>query len=137
MKRNILQIPIKSELKSKAESKAEKLGFSSVQEMIRVILTQITQNNIIKVDDICHKYKINYLGMFGSMARGNQNDDSDVDLLAKFSDDNQIGLFELDEIQREFEQRYGRKVDLITKINKYIKPEITKDLITVYENYEN
>ncbi|PIU73352.1 hypothetical protein CO009_02770 [Candidatus Shapirobacteria bacterium CG_4_8_14_3_um_filter_35_11] len=137
MKRNILQIPIKIELKIKAENKAEKLGFSSVQEMIRVILTQITQNNIIKVDDICNKYKINYLGMFGSMARGDKNDESDVDLLVKFNHNNKIGLFELDQIQREFERRYGRKVDLVTKINKYIEPEMTKDLITIYENYEN
>ena len=137
MKRHILQIPIKSELKSKAESKAEKLGFSSVQEMIRVILTQLTQDNLVKVDDICHKYKINYLGMFGSMARGDQNNNSDVDLLVKFGKNNKIGLFELDQIQREFERRYGRKVDLVTKINKYVEPEITKDLITVYKNHEN
>lgn len=137
MKRNILQIPIKSELKIKAENKAEKLGFSSVQEMIRVILTQITQSNVVKVDDICNKYKINYLGMFGSMARGDQNDNSDVDLLAKFKSNNKIGLFELDQIQREFERRYGRKVDLVTKINKYIEPDIMKDLVTIYEDNEN
>lgn len=137
MKRNILQIPIKTELKIKAENKAEKLGFSSVQEMIRVILTQITQSNAVKVDDICNKYKINYLGMFGSMARGDQNDNSDVDLLAKFKSNNKVGLFELDQIQREFERRYGRKVDLVTKINKYIEPDIMKDLVTIYENNEN
>lgn len=136
MKRNILQIPIKTELKIKAENKAEKLGFSSVQEMIRVILTQITQSNIVKVDDICDKYKINYLGMFGSMARGDQNTDSDVDLLVKFKNNSNIGLFELDQISREFERRYGRKVDLVTKVNKYIEPEMMKDLITIYENHE-
>jgi hypothetical protein len=75
--------------------------------------------------------------MFGSMARGDQKDGSDVDLLVKFKKNNKIGLFELDQVQREFERRYGRKVDLVTKINKYVKPEITKDLITIYENYEN
>ena len=133
MKRNILQVPIKPDLRTKAENKAEKLGFSSLQEMIRVILTQITQNNLVKVDDICHKYKINYLGMFGSMARGEQRADSEVELLVKFSDKNKIGLFELDQIQREFERRFGRKVDLVTKINKYIEPEAMKDLTTIYE----
>ena len=136
MKRTILQIPIKPALRAQAEKKAEKMGFSSVQEMIRILLTQITQDNSIQVDDICAKYKINYLGMFGSMARGEQSPNSDVDLLVKFSDTSTIGLFELDLIQREFERRYGRKVDLVTKLNKYIEPEARKDLITIYQNYE-
>lgn len=39
MKRTILQIPINPELKHAAEKKAENLGFSSLQEMIRVMLT--------------------------------------------------------------------------------------------------
>jgi predicted nucleotidyltransferase len=87
----------------------------------------------IEVDDICHKYKIDYLGMFGSMARGEAKIDSDVDLLVRFDDNNKIGLFELDDMQREFERRYGRKVDLVTKLNKYIEPEALKDLTTLYE----
>lgn len=133
MKRNILQIPIKTELRTKVEHKAKTLGFSSVQEMIRVILTQMTQDNFVKVDDICQKYKINYLGMFGSMARGEARIDSDVDLLVRFDPKNKIGLFEFDQIQRDFEMRFGRKVDLVTKINKYIEPEVNKDLTTIYE----
>ena len=133
MKRNILQIPIKPELRDKAEKKAEILGFSSVQEMIRVILTQLTNEKDIKVDDICEKYHINYLGLFGSTARGEARDDSDVDLLVRFDDKSHIGLFELDRIQREFEMRFGKKVDLVTKMNKYIQPEAMKDLKTIYE----
>ena len=133
MKRNILQIPIKIELRKKAEKQAEKLGFSSIQEMIRVLLTQITEENSIKIDDICSKYGIDYLGMFGSMARGEEKEESDVDLLVKFGNKNKVGLFELDQIQRVFERRFGRKVDLVTKINKYIEPEVMKDLKTIYE----
>jgi len=133
MKRNILQIPIKPELRDKAEKKAELLGFSSVQEMIRVMLTQITKEMDIRVDDICQKYNIKYLGLFGSTARGEARDDSDVDLLVRFDDTSQVGLFELDQIQREFEIRFGKKIDLVTKLNKYILPEAMKDLKTIYE----
>jgi len=136
MKRNILQIPIKTELREKAEKEADSLGFSSLQEMIRVMLTQITkkQDEIeFKVDDICDKYGINYLGLFGSVARGEQTKNSDVDLLVKFNKNNKIGLFELDNLQREFEKRLGKKVDLVTKLNKYIKPYALKDLKTIYE----
>jgi uncharacterized protein len=133
MKRNILQIPIKPELREKAEKKAEMLGFSSIQEMIRVMLTQLTKEMDIRVDDICQKYNINYLGVFGSTARGEARDDSDVDLLVRFDDTSRVGLFELDQIQREFEIRFGKKIDLVTKLNKYILPEAMKDLKTIYE----
>jgi uncharacterized protein len=133
MTRTILQIPMTPELKQAAEKKAESLGFSSLQEMIRVILTQLTTRVEVRVDDICEKYGISYLGLFGSMARGEAREDSDVDLLVKFNDSANIGLFELDRIQRDLEMRFGRKVDLVTKMNKYIQPEAMKDLKTIYE----
>ena len=121
------------ELKQTAEKKAESLGFSSLQEMIRVMLTQLTTRSEVQVDDICEKYGISYLGLFGSMARGEAREDSDLDLLVKFDDNSNIGLFELDRVQRDLEMRFGRKVDLITKLNKYIQPEAMKDLKTIYE----
>lgn len=136
MKRNILQIPIKVELREKAEREACDLGFSSLQEMIRVMLTQITKKQKgleFKVDDICNKYGINYLGLFGSVARGEETSESDVDLLVKFDKKRKMGLFGLAEVQGEFERRLGRKVDLVTKMNKYIKPYALNDLKTLYE----
>jgi len=133
MKRNILQIPIKTELRAKVEKRADQLGFSSVQEMIRVILTQLTKEKGINIDDICDQNGINYLGLFGSVARGEESEESDIDLLVKFDEKSKIGLFELDKIQRELEMRFGRKVDLVTKMNKYIKPEAMADIRTLYE----
>ena len=136
MKRNILQIPIKVELRNKAEDKAGDLGFSSLQEMIRVMLTQMTrEENKIEFDigGLCDKYGINYLGLFGSTARGEAKEDSDVDLLVKFDKDKKIGLFELDELQGELEKKLKKKVDLVTKLNKYIEPYVSKDIKTLYE----
>ncbi len=133
MKRTILQIPMTPKLKQAAEKKAESLGFSSLQEMIRVMLTQLTSRPEVRVDDICEKYGISYLGLFGSVARGEASEDSDIDLFVKFDDNTTIGLFELDRVQRDLEMRFGRKVDLVTRMNKYIKPEAMKDLKTIYE----
>jgi len=133
MKRTILQIPINPVLKAAAEKKAEMLGFSSLQEMVRVLLTQLTRKTDIQVDDICEKYGIDYLGIFGSTARGESREDSDVDLFVRFGDNPNIGLFELDRIQTDLEIRFGKKVDLVTKLNKYILPEAMKDLKTIYE----
>jgi hypothetical protein len=97
------------------------------------MLTQLTTRSEVQVDDICEKYGISYLGLFGSMARGEAREDSDLDLLVKFDDNSNIGLFELDRVQRDLEMRFGRKVDLVTKLNKYIQPEAMKDLKTIYE----
>jgi uncharacterized protein len=133
MKRSILQIPISPELRRAAEKKAGALGFSSLQEMIRVMLTQLTARPEVRVEDICEKYKVAYLGLFGSLARGEAREDSDVDLLIKFDPSAKTGLFELDRLQRELEMRFGRKVDLVTKLNKYIQPEAMKDMKTLYE----
>ena len=121
------------ELKISAEKKAESLGFSSLQEMVRVILTQLTRGVDVRVDDICLKYGISYLGLFGSMARGEATDSSDVDLFVRFGDTTNIGLFTLDQIQRELEKRFGRKVDLVTKMNQYIQEDAMKDIKVLYE----
>lgn len=133
MKRTVLQIPMAPELRQAAEKKAARLGFSSLQELVRVMLTQLTARSEVRVDDICEKYGVSYLGLFGSLARGEAGPDSDVDLLVKFDDHNNIGLFELDRVQRDLEMRFGRKVDLVTKLNKYIQPEAAKDMKTLYE----
>lgn len=136
MKRNILQIPIDPNLRKMAEKEASDFGFSSLQEMIRVMLTQMIKRNE-KIsggfDNICDKYGINYLGLFGSMARGEEKEGSDVDLLVKFKKENKIGLFGLENLRQELENKFGRKVDLVTKMNKYIKPYADKDLRTIYE----
>ena len=136
MKRNILQIPIDPDLREKAEKEAEDFGFSSLQEMIRVMLTQMVhkgKTKNINTDDICSKYGINYLGVFGSVARGEEKPESDIDLLVKFKKNNKLGLFELEDLREELENKFGRKVDLVTKLNKYIEPYSKKYLKVIYE----
>ena len=104
--------------------------FHNEREQPVVVINQSTTQ---AVNDICNKYGINYLGVFGSVARGEEREDSDIDLLVKFDSKKKIGLFELDRVQRELEIKLGRKVDLVTKINKYIEPQAMKDLRTIYE----
>ncbi len=46
MNRTILQIPIDLALRQRAEQAAEKAGFSSVQEVVRVFLTKLASSKI-------------------------------------------------------------------------------------------
>lgn len=76
---------------------------------------------------------VNYLGLFGSHARGEAKTDSDIDLLIDF--DQTKSLFELADISLFLKSLLGQKVDLVDRdsIKKALKPYIEQDLITVYE----
>ncbi len=53
------------------------------------------------------------LAVFGSVARGDATETSDVDLLVDFSQE--VGLFEFIRLKHYLENLIGRKVDLVTK----------------------
>ena len=89
-----------------------------------------------KMDDItnyCEENGIEYLGIFGSYARGDFKKESDIDLLVKV--DGEKTLLDIVRIERELSKILGIKVDLLTEesISKYIINYIKKELRTVYE----
>lgn len=50
--------------------------------------------------------------VFGSVARGDERPDSDLDLLLEF--DGNPTLFDIMDVQQEIEKNVGRKVDIVT-----------------------
>jgi len=92
---------------------------------IQVIL-QAHKNYLIE------KFGVIEIAIFGSYARGEQREDSDVDLIVDFKEgwktfDNYMNLkFYLEEL-------FGKKVDLVIKsaINPRIKPFIIEEAIYV------
>jgi uncharacterized protein len=58
-------------------------------------------------------YKITRLGVFGSYARGEQTDDSDIDILVEY--ENAPSLFRLIELRDYLSELFAIKVDLVTK----------------------
>ena len=75
--------------------------------------------------ELCRKYSIKEIGIFGSYARGEQGEKSDVDILVDF--DVLPDLFKFCEIERVLEEILGVKVDLIEK--KSIKPRIKERIL--------
>ena len=76
------------------------------------------------------KYPLKSLAIFGSFARNEQTDKSDVDLLVEFND--RIGIRFID-LAEEIEQLIGKRVDLVSRGGikpKYFK-SIESDLIYV------
>ena len=82
--------------------------------------------------DICRQNDISSLELFGSYARGEQKQDSDLDLLVTFSKGKSL----IDHIRTEkaFESLLGKKVDLITErsLSPYITPMVKTDLKKLY-----
>ncbi|OHE10065.1 MAG: hypothetical protein A2513_08180 [Sulfurimonas sp. RIFOXYD12_FULL_33_39] len=76
------------------------------------------------------KYHVEKIGLFGSFARDEANEDSDIDIFVKM----QPSLFDMVAIKEQIEKDLHKKVDIIRE-HKNIKPfflkMIQKDLIYV------
>ena len=90
-------------------------------------MISLQQENIIKA--VTQKLKPTLLGIFGSYARGEENEKSDLDILIDF--ETKVNLLELIGIEQEISELLGIKVDLITlrSVNASLKPYIESDLI--------
>jgi predicted nucleotidyltransferase len=65
--------------------------------------------------EICRKYHIRQLALFGSVLRHDFGPHSDVDVLVEFERDAQIGFIALSRIQRELSALLQRPVDLVPR----------------------
>lgn len=71
--------------------------------------------------------------IFGSIARGDDTEQSDLDLLVEFAQG--ATLFDQARMSWQLEDLLHRKVDVIAEkgVSKYIRPFINQDRILVYE----
>ncbi len=82
-------------------------------------------------DEIAKKFSVKHLALFGSTARGEAREDSDVDVLVEFEGpatfDGYMGL------KFYLEGLFHAKVDLVTEdaVKPRMRPIIEKDLIHV------
>jgi predicted nucleotidyltransferase len=76
------------------------------------------------------KYPIANLGIFGSVSRGEEGPESDLDILVEFS--RPVGIEFLD-LAEEFEKQLTCKVDLVSRkgIKDRFFAEIKKDIVYV------
>jgi len=83
--------------------------------------------------DFCRTRGIRKLSLFGSVVRDDFDPvRSDVDVLVELAPDTKVGLAYFgwgEELSRIF----GRKVDLSSKLNKYIEKDVQREALTVYE----
>jgi predicted nucleotidyltransferase len=94
-----------------------------------------TLNQILKIlrekkPDLQKRYPISELGVFGSYARGDYNENSDIDILVDFND--RIGIRFIS-LAHELEDTFKTKIDLVSRggIKPKYLPYVEKSLIHV------
>ncbi|MFH0948401.1 MAG: nucleotidyltransferase family protein [Elusimicrobiota bacterium] len=89
--------------------------------------------NIIHEHDgeLVTKYKVDCLKLFGSITRGEQTEDSDIDILVEFNES--VGGFHLIATESFLSSILNQKVDLIPKkaIRSEFEKNILKDLVLI------
>lgn len=80
-------------------------------------------------DTLRDKYLVREIGIFGSVARGEQTASSDIDVLVEFSEP--VGFFVFLDLEDFLSRMLDRKVDLVTKraLKPAVKDQILKDAV--------
>jgi len=85
-----------------------------------------------KIKTILMENDIEFAGIFGSYARGEEKPDSDIDILVRFSKPKSI--FDLTGLELELSDKLGKKVQIVSEkyIHPYILPYVSRDLKIIY-----
>lgn len=86
-----------------------------------------------KLTEVCRQNGVTRISVFGSVARGEADEQSDIDLVVEFS--KRITLLQMITLERQLSLALGRKVDLLTEeaISPYLRDSIKCDLRVLYE----
>ena len=87
-----------------------------------------------KLADLCRRYQVRELSLFGSAARGEMRPDSDIDLLVDFLPHAEVGLLEHAGLMLDLERLIGRKIDLVSRrgLKPRIRSAVLRDARLVY-----
>ncbi len=93
------------------------------EQIIRIINSQLP---LLRT-----RYNVKSLGLFGSVARDDMDEGSDIDILVEF--ESPIGFFDFIRLENFLGELLGRKVDLISRraIKPSLKEAILKEIVYV------
>jgi predicted nucleotidyltransferase len=88
-----------------------------------------------EIAELCRRYRIKELSIFGSASRGETGPDSDIDLLVEFLPGASISLLGHFAAERELSEILRCKVDLVSKraLREPLRKEIIPQARLLYE----
>ena len=86
-----------------------------------------------KLSEVCDRYGITELSVFGSVARGEDRPDSDIDLLYVLAPGRHLG-FSINRLEDELAELFGRPVDLVSKaaLHRAIRDDVLAEARELY-----
>jgi predicted nucleotidyltransferase len=86
-----------------------------------------------RLTDICDRYGIAELKIFGSQARGTAGPDSDIDILYTLRPGRRRG-WEIEQLAGELSELFGRQVDLVSlrSVHPLLQPSVVAEARPVY-----
>jgi len=84
--------------------------------------------------EVCRRYGVKELSLFGSAVRGEMRPDSDIDIMVEFEPGVRVGLIKFESLVEELESLAGRRVDLVTKrgLKPWVRPQVLKGARVIY-----
>ena len=77
------------------------------------------------------RFKVETIDIFGSYARKEQTEKSDLDILVTYSE--VVSLFTIYDLKQYLKRKLRMKVDIVSKeyLNKHIKDQVLKEAVAV------
>jgi predicted nucleotidyltransferase len=102
-----------------------------VSSTIQLGIVQVDQANLA---ELCRRYHVRELSLFGSAARGDMRSDSDIDLLVEFFPEAKIDLLDHAGLMLDLSKLLGRRVDLVSKkgLKPLIRDSVLQDARLIY-----
>ncbi len=102
-------------------------------------MNRISELSEMRVDgaalaEVCRRYSVKELSLFGSAVRGELTPESDIDLMVEFVPGARVGLIRFESLGEELEALAGRRVDLVTKrgLKPWVRPAVLRDARVIY-----
>lgn len=88
-----------------------------------------TQVDGLALAEVCRRYGVKELSVFGSAVRGEMRPESDIDIMVEFEPGVRTGLIKFETLVGELESLAKRKVDVVTKrgLKPWVRPQVLKD----------
>lgn len=102
--------------------------------MSRTVHLGDTDVDAAKLADVCQRYGVKELSLFGSAVRGDMGPDSDIDVMVEFDPAASIGIVKFEFLAEDLEALAGRKVDLVTKrgLKPWVRSEVLREARVIH-----
>ena len=90
---------------------------------------------IPRIKAYLEKQPISRAWLFGSFSRGDETENSDIDILVDFDQDAHVGLFKYAGMYSDLKEILGREVDLVKNgtLKSFAVESVNNDKILIYE----